>query len=115
MYFIYFSYIILINILYYISYIFFFYCLQSIVTIEDGKLVHIQRWDGRETSLVREVNGNALTLVSAHTECIHLLSVRVCVCVGSFFNLFVCFHHRHSNSETSFAHVTMSGQSNTQH
>ncbi|KAM8767390.1 fatty acid-binding protein, heart [Acanthopagrus schlegelii] len=35
---------------------------KSIVTVEDGKLVHIQRWDGRETSLVREVNGNALTL-----------------------------------------------------
>lgn len=37
---------------------------QSIVTIEDGKLVHIQRWDGKETSLVREVNGNVLLLVS---------------------------------------------------
>ncbi|XP_030268823.1 fatty acid-binding protein, heart [Sparus aurata] len=35
---------------------------KSIVTVEDGKLVHIQRWDGKETSLVREVNGNALTL-----------------------------------------------------
>ncbi|KAM9824158.1 fatty acid-binding protein, heart [Neosynchiropus ocellatus] len=35
---------------------------KSIVKIEDGKMVHIQRWDGKETSLVREVNGNALTL-----------------------------------------------------
>ncbi|XP_035537236.1 fatty acid-binding protein, heart [Morone saxatilis] len=35
---------------------------KSIVTVEDGKLVHIQRWDGKETSLVREVDGNALTL-----------------------------------------------------
>uniref|UniRef100_A0A8C4EBW9 Cellular retinoic acid-binding protein 1 n=2 Tax=Dicentrarchus labrax TaxID=13489 RepID=A0A8C4EBW9_DICLA len=35
---------------------------KSIVTVEDGKLVHIQRWDGKETSLVREVNDNALTL-----------------------------------------------------
>merc|ERR1712035_308181 len=35
---------------------------KSLVTIEDGKLVHIQKWDGKETSLVREVNGNALTL-----------------------------------------------------
>ncbi|XP_071356349.1 fatty acid-binding protein, heart [Trachinotus anak] len=35
---------------------------KSIVKIEDGKMVHIQKWDGKETSLVREVNGNALTL-----------------------------------------------------
>lgn len=35
---------------------------KSIVKIEDGKLVHIQRWDGKETSLVREVNGNVLLL-----------------------------------------------------
>uniref|UniRef100_A0A3Q3QZ12 Cellular retinoic acid-binding protein 1 n=1 Tax=Monopterus albus TaxID=43700 RepID=A0A3Q3QZ12_MONAL len=42
---------------------------KSIVTIEDGKMVHIQRWDGKETSLVREVDGNTLTLVSVHTKC----------------------------------------------
>jgi len=35
---------------------------KSIVTVEDGKLVHIQRWDGKETSLVREVSGNSLVL-----------------------------------------------------
>uniref|UniRef100_A0A3P8QFQ8 Cellular retinoic acid-binding protein 1 n=1 Tax=Astatotilapia calliptera TaxID=8154 RepID=A0A3P8QFQ8_ASTCA len=35
---------------------------KSIVKIEDGKLVHIQRWDEKETSLVREVNGNVLLL-----------------------------------------------------
>ncbi|XP_038580950.1 fatty acid-binding protein, heart [Micropterus salmoides] len=35
---------------------------KSIVTIEDGKMVHIQRWDGKETSLVREVKDKALTL-----------------------------------------------------
>ncbi|XP_061903290.1 fatty acid-binding protein, heart [Entelurus aequoreus] len=35
---------------------------KSVVTIDGGKMVHIQRWDGKETSLVREVNGNALTL-----------------------------------------------------
>ncbi|XP_069032220.1 fatty acid-binding protein, heart [Embiotoca jacksoni] len=35
---------------------------KSIVTIDDGKMVHIQRWDGKETSLVREVSGNGLTL-----------------------------------------------------
>ncbi|XP_041868464.1 fatty acid-binding protein, heart [Melanotaenia boesemani] len=35
---------------------------KSIVTVDNGKMVHIQRWDGKETSLVREVNGNNLTL-----------------------------------------------------
>ncbi|PWA15131.1 fatty acid-binding protein, heart [Gambusia affinis] len=35
---------------------------KSLVTIEDGKLVHVQKWDGKETSLVREVDGNKLTL-----------------------------------------------------
>ncbi|XP_049457442.1 fatty acid-binding protein, heart [Epinephelus fuscoguttatus] len=35
---------------------------KSIVTIDDGKLVHIQRWNGKETSLVREVEGDKLTL-----------------------------------------------------
>ncbi|XP_037120164.1 fatty acid-binding protein, heart isoform X1 [Syngnathus acus] len=35
---------------------------KSLVKIENGKMVHIQQWDGKETSLVREVNDNALTL-----------------------------------------------------
>ncbi|KAI9999572.1 hypothetical protein NQD34_018391 [Periophthalmus magnuspinnatus] len=35
---------------------------KSIINIEDGKMVHVQKWEGKETSLVREVNGNALTL-----------------------------------------------------
>ncbi|XP_029920086.1 fatty acid-binding protein, heart [Myripristis murdjan] len=35
---------------------------KSMVTLTDGKLVHVQKWDGKETSLVREVSGNNLTL-----------------------------------------------------
>ncbi|XP_008329835.1 fatty acid-binding protein, heart [Cynoglossus semilaevis] len=35
---------------------------KSVVSIEDGKMVHVQKWDGKETSLVREVSDNALTL-----------------------------------------------------
>ncbi|KAG9355557.1 hypothetical protein JZ751_000395 [Albula glossodonta] len=35
---------------------------KSLVTLDGGKLVHVQKWNGNETSLVREVNGNALTL-----------------------------------------------------
>uniref|UniRef100_A0A1A7X2U8 Cellular retinoic acid-binding protein 1 n=1 Tax=Iconisemion striatum TaxID=60296 RepID=A0A1A7X2U8_9TELE len=35
---------------------------KSTVTLEEDKLVHVQKWDGKETSLVREVNGDKLTL-----------------------------------------------------
>ncbi|XP_061678629.1 fatty acid-binding protein, heart [Syngnathoides biaculeatus] len=35
---------------------------KSVVTVEDGKMVHVQRWDGKETTLVRQVDGDALTL-----------------------------------------------------
>ncbi|XP_059206288.1 fatty acid-binding protein, heart [Centropristis striata] len=35
---------------------------KSTVTVDDGKLVHVQKWKGKETSLVREVNGNSLVL-----------------------------------------------------
>uniref|UniRef100_A0A4W6CXV9 Cellular retinoic acid-binding protein 1 n=2 Tax=Lates calcarifer TaxID=8187 RepID=A0A4W6CXV9_LATCA len=35
---------------------------KSIVNIEDGKMVHVQKWGDKETSLVREVNGNTLVL-----------------------------------------------------
>ncbi|XP_075961549.1 fatty acid-binding protein, heart isoform X2 [Anarhichas minor] len=35
---------------------------KSLVTVDGGKLVHVQKWDGKETSLVRSVDGNALTL-----------------------------------------------------
>ncbi len=34
------------------------------ITLDGGKLVHVQKWDGKETTLVREVNDNSLTLVS---------------------------------------------------
>lgn len=46
--------------------------LQSMVTIQDGKMVHVQKWDGKETTLVREVNGNNLTLVSAPQQRSHV-------------------------------------------
>ncbi|KAG5842222.1 fatty acid-binding protein, heart [Anguilla anguilla] len=35
---------------------------KSVVTLDDGKLVHVQKWDSKETSLVRAVDGNKLTL-----------------------------------------------------
>ncbi|CAL8296596.1 unnamed protein product [Lota lota] len=35
---------------------------MSLVTLEGNKMVHIQKWDGKETSLVREVTDNTLLL-----------------------------------------------------
>ncbi|XP_069828726.1 fatty acid-binding protein, heart [Dendropsophus ebraccatus] len=35
---------------------------KSLVTLEDGKLKHVQKWDGKETTLVREVDDNKLVL-----------------------------------------------------
>ncbi|KAK2830319.1 hypothetical protein Q5P01_018250 [Channa striata] len=35
---------------------------QSVIIFEDSKLVHTQKWDSKETTLVREVNSNKLTL-----------------------------------------------------
>ncbi|KAJ6663855.1 hypothetical protein lerEdw1_009935 [Lerista edwardsae] len=36
---------------------------KSLVTLEGGKLVHIQKWDGKETSLVRELKDGNLILM----------------------------------------------------
>ncbi|TRZ01149.1 hypothetical protein DNTS_007867, partial [Danionella cerebrum] len=35
---------------------------KSVITLDGGKLVHVQKWEGKETTLVREVTGNSLTL-----------------------------------------------------
>ncbi|XP_068125393.1 fatty acid-binding protein, heart [Hyperolius riggenbachi] len=35
---------------------------KSLVTLEDGKLKHVQKWEGKETTLVREVNDDKLVL-----------------------------------------------------
>uniref|UniRef100_A0A803KBZ0 Fatty acid-binding protein 3 n=1 Tax=Xenopus tropicalis TaxID=8364 RepID=A0A803KBZ0_XENTR len=35
---------------------------KSFVTIEDGKMKHVQKWDGKETILIREVDGDKLVL-----------------------------------------------------
>ncbi|XP_022430753.1 fatty acid-binding protein, heart isoform X2 [Neophocaena asiaeorientalis asiaeorientalis] len=36
---------------------------KSIVTLDGGKLVHVQKWNGQETTLVREVVAGKLILV----------------------------------------------------
>ncbi|XP_026087492.1 fatty acid-binding protein, heart [Carassius auratus] len=35
---------------------------KSVVTLDGGKLVHVQKWDDKETTLVRDVSDNNLTL-----------------------------------------------------
>ncbi|KAF4073935.1 hypothetical protein AMELA_G00249010 [Ameiurus melas] len=35
---------------------------KSLVTLDGSKLIHVQKWDDKETTLVREVDGNNLTL-----------------------------------------------------
>uniref|UniRef100_A0A8C4NGM9 Fatty acid binding protein 3, muscle and heart n=1 Tax=Eptatretus burgeri TaxID=7764 RepID=A0A8C4NGM9_EPTBU len=36
---------------------------KSLITIENGKLVHLQKWDGKETTLVREPEDDKFILV----------------------------------------------------
>lgn len=35
---------------------------KSTVTLEGDKLVHVQRWDGKETKFVREIHDGKLTM-----------------------------------------------------
>ncbi|NXB16799.1 FABPH protein, partial [Rhagologus leucostigma] len=35
---------------------------KSVVTLDGGKLVHVQKWDGKETTLVRELKDGKLIL-----------------------------------------------------
>uniref|UniRef100_K7FK20 Fatty acid binding protein 3 n=2 Tax=Pelodiscus sinensis TaxID=13735 RepID=K7FK20_PELSI len=35
---------------------------KSLVTLDGGKLVHVQKWDGKETTLVRELQDGKLIL-----------------------------------------------------
>ncbi|KAM6172357.1 fatty acid-binding protein, heart isoform 1-T1 [Erethizon dorsatum] len=39
---------------------------KSIVTLDGGKLVHVQKWDGQETTLVRELIDGKLILTLTH-------------------------------------------------
>ncbi|XP_015336547.1 fatty acid-binding protein, heart-like [Marmota marmota marmota] len=39
---------------------------KSTVMLDGGKLVHVQKWDGQETTLVRELNDGKLILTLTH-------------------------------------------------
>lgn len=47
---------------------------QSLVTLDGGKLVHVQKWDGQETTLVRELSDGKLILVRWKALEPHLIS-----------------------------------------
>lgn len=38
--------------------------LQSVVTLDGDKLVHVQKWDGKETNFVREIKDGKMVMVS---------------------------------------------------
>lgn len=38
--------------------------LQTVITFENGKLVQHQKWEGKETTLEREIQDGKLTAVS---------------------------------------------------
>uniref|UniRef100_A0A8U7NKT4 Fatty acid binding protein 7 n=1 Tax=Corvus moneduloides TaxID=1196302 RepID=A0A8U7NKT4_CORMO len=45
---------------------------KSVVTLDGEKLVHIQKWDGKETNFVREIKDGKMVMVSIkHTEHLH--------------------------------------------
>lgn len=47
---------------------------QSVVTLDGEKLVHVQKWDGKETNFVREIKDGKMVMVSIeHTEHLHAL------------------------------------------
>jgi len=43
---------------------------KSVVTIDGAKLVHVQKWEEKETSLTREVTGDNLTLTLTLGDCV---------------------------------------------
>ncbi|XP_024622499.1 fatty acid-binding protein, heart isoform X1 [Neophocaena asiaeorientalis asiaeorientalis] len=43
---------------------------ESIVTLDGGKLVHVQKWNGQETTLVREVVAGKLILTLTHCNAV---------------------------------------------
>ncbi|XP_059945333.1 fatty acid-binding protein, heart [Mesoplodon densirostris] len=43
---------------------------KSVVTLDGGKLVHMQKWNGQETTLVREIVAGKLILTLTHCSAV---------------------------------------------
>lgn len=54
---------------------------QSVVTLDGEKLVHVQKWDGKETNFVREIKDGKMVMVSIkHTEHSHAVHPYLKLC-----------------------------------
>uniref|UniRef100_A0AAR2LS05 Cytosolic fatty-acid binding proteins domain-containing protein n=1 Tax=Pygocentrus nattereri TaxID=42514 RepID=A0AAR2LS05_PYGNA len=57
---------------------------KSTVTLDGDNLVHVQKWDGKETKFVREIKDGKMVMVSSHSQillyyCYSFTSVNVFV------------------------------------
>jgi hypothetical protein len=50
--------------------IFFSFCCwsQSVISLDGDKLIHVQKWDGKETNLVREIKDGKMIVVSDNSS-----------------------------------------------
>lgn len=62
-----------------------FLSLQSTVTMDGDKLVHVQKWDGKETKFVREIKDGKMTMVKKHKP---FSPFRVIKWIHSFFTFY---------------------------
>lgn len=51
--------------------------LQTVITFENGKLVQHQKWEGKETTLEREIQDGKLTAVSLYASIICTFSLHL--------------------------------------
>uniref|UniRef100_A0A8C3I1R7 Fatty acid binding protein 7 n=1 Tax=Chrysemys picta bellii TaxID=8478 RepID=A0A8C3I1R7_CHRPI len=52
---------------------------KSVVTLDGDKLVHVQKWDGKETNFVREIKDGKMVMVSKMIT--ELICIRLTICL----------------------------------
>uniref|UniRef100_A0A8C4YJW7 Fatty acid binding protein 7 n=1 Tax=Gopherus evgoodei TaxID=1825980 RepID=A0A8C4YJW7_9SAUR len=52
---------------------------KSVVTLDGDKLVHVQKWDGKETNFVREIKDGKMVMVSKMIT--ELTCIRLTICL----------------------------------
>lgn len=67
---------------------------QSVVTLDGDKLVHVQKWDGKETNFVREIKDGKMVMVSINlTEHSRtLLTLLTCIYFKLYEQIVLCIH-----------------------
>lgn len=67
---------------------------QSVVTLDGDKLVHVQKWDGKETNFVREIKDGKMVMVSIklteHSRT--LLTLLTCIYFKLDEQIVLCIH-----------------------